>query len=116
MPLGNQGESVRPRPDEPSRLSSPILSRPVSVREVSAAEMRCRVPPYGFAVQNGKLVTNRKEMQICRLVVELVQRKGLGHSAVARELSRRGFKNRAGNTHWDSKTIFNILKRWQDKI
>lgn len=74
------------------------------------------MPPYGFAVRVGKLVPNRQEMKVCRLVVELVARKSETHTNVARELSRRGFKNRAGSIHWDSKTIFNIFKRWKDKI
>ncbi len=77
---------------------------------------RCRVAPYGYAVESGKLVPNRLEVKICRLVVQLVQRQGKTHSEAARELSRLGHKNRSCNTAWDSKTIFNILKRWKNKL
>lgn len=77
---------------------------------------RCRVAPYGFAVESGKLVPNRLEVKICRLVVQLIQRQGKSHSETARELTRLGHKNRTGSTVWDSKTIFNILKRWKDKL
>ena len=73
----------------------------------------CRVSPYGFAIESGKLVPNRLEMKICRLVVQL---QGKSHTEAARELSRLGYKNRSGSTVWDSKTIFNILKRWKDKL
>ena len=85
-------------------------------RQTNPQNYRCRVPPYGFAIESGKLVPNRLEMKICRLVVQLVQRQGKGHTEIARELSRLGFKNRSGSTVWDSKTVFNILKRWKDKL
>ena len=74
------------------------------------------VPPYGYSVQNGKLVANKSELKVCRLVVELVERNGLQQNAVARELSKRGLKNRAGKTEWNSKTVFNIYKRWKGKL
>ncbi len=77
---------------------------------------RCRVAPYGYSVESGKLVPNRLEVKVCRLVVQLVQRQGKSHSEAARELERLGYKNRSGNSAWDSKTIFNILKRWKDKL
>jgi len=82
----------------------------------SHQKYRCRVAPYGFAVESGKLVPNRLEVKICRLVVQLVQCQGKTQSEAGRELSRLGHKNLSGNTVWDSKTIFNILKRWKDKL
>ena len=77
---------------------------------------RCTTPPYGFQVRDGKLLPNRLEMKICRLVVELIQRDGQNHSEVARELARRGLKSRTRKAKWDSKTVFNIFKRWKDKL
>lgn len=77
---------------------------------------RCRIPPYGFLVRDGKLLPDRMEMIICRLVVELIHRNGRTHSEVARELTQRGLKSRSGKSKWDSKTIFNIFKRWKDKL
>lgn len=77
---------------------------------------RCPVAPYGYQVVNGKLVTNKQELVICRIVVELVEREGWTHTEVARELGRRGFKTRVGKLKWDSKTIFNIFKRWKGKL
>ena len=55
-------------------------------------------------------------MKICRLVIELIEREGRTHSEVARELTRRGLKTRTGKVKWDSKSIFNIFKRWKDKL
>ena len=87
-----------------------------SGRQTNPQNYRCRVPPYGFAIQSGKLVPNRLEMKICRLVVELVQRQGKGQTETARELSRLGYKNRSGSNIWNSRTVFNILRRWKDKL
>ncbi|MGZ3806095.1 MAG: hypothetical protein ACXVB4_17910 [Pseudobdellovibrionaceae bacterium] len=93
-----------------------IRESPISERMTNPKNYRCRVPPYGFSIQDGKLTPNRLEMKICRLVVELIQRDGRTQSEVARELSRRGYKNRAGNLNWDSRTVFNIFNRWKDKL
>lgn len=87
-----------------------------SKRRTNPKNYRCPIPPYGFAIQNGRLVPNRQEMKVCRLVVELVEREKKKHTDAARELSRRGLKNRAGSTNWDSKTVFNIFRRWKNKI
>lgn len=73
-------------------------------------------PPYGFQVRDGKLLPNRMEMKIGRLVIELIEREGCSHSEVARELERRCLKTRTGKTKWDSKTVFNIFKRWKNKL
>jgi hypothetical protein len=87
-----------------------------SGRMTNPENYRYRVAPYGFSIQAGKLTPNRLEMKICRLVVERIQREGQTQCEVARELSRRGYKNRAGNLKWDSRTVFNILNRWKDKL
>jgi hypothetical protein len=77
---------------------------------------RLYTPPYGYSVRDGKLATNKAELKICRLVVELIAHEQRSQMDVARELSRRGFKSRAGNRDWNSKTVFNIYKRWKDKL
>ena len=88
----------------------------IAARSTNPKNYRCRVPPYGFAISAGQLIPNRLEMKICRLVVQMVQREGKGHTETARELSRLGYKNRSSSATWDSKTVFNILKRWKDKL
>ena len=87
-----------------------------SGRNLNPENYRCTVAPYGYQVQSGKLVPNKKELQICRTVVNLIDCDGLTHSEVARELARRGAKSRTSKPKWDSKKIFNIYKRWRGKI
>ena len=50
------------------------------------------------------------------LGIELIKREGRNHSEVARVLTRRGLKTRTGKAKWNSKTIFNIFKRWKDTL
>lgn len=72
--------------------------------------------PYGYMVKNGKLVLNKAELKICRVVVELNKQGDLSASAIAHELERRGIKTRSGGSHWDHSTVINIIKRCKDKI
>ncbi len=85
-------------------------------RTTNPKNYRQRVPPYGYSIRDGELVPNRTELKICRLVVELVQRERRAQTEVARDLSRRGYNNRARKSDWNSKTVFNIYKRWKDKL
>jgi hypothetical protein len=93
-----------------------LIDRPHAERTTNPHTYRMRVPPYGYSVQNGKLVPKKSELKICRLVVELIQRQGWRQNAVAREFSRRGYRNRAGKQEWNSKTIFNIYRRRKDRL
>lgn len=77
---------------------------------------RVRNPPYGFRIQEGRLVLNKSEIRICRLVVELIARQGFSKIAVARELGLKGYKNRIGDTKWDHSTVRNIFERWKNKL
>jgi IS30 family transposase len=72
--------------------------------------------PYGHAVKKGKLVLNKSERRVCKLIVERIRRQNQNYNEVARELSRRGIKNRAGRTKWDGKAVAKIFKRWKDKL
>lgn len=93
-----------------------VQVQPNFIRSKDPKNYRLRVPPYGYLIRNGALAINKKEIKICRFVVELIERKGLQQNSVARELSKRGFKNRAGKKEWNSKTVFNIYKRWKGKL
>lgn len=77
---------------------------------------RLKVPPYGYQIRQGKLVPSKAEMTLCRLVVELIQRQGLSANATAKEIGRRGYKNRSGSTKWDHSVVRSIFKRWKDKL
>ena len=85
-------------------------------RNSNPKNYRCPVAAYGYQVEDGKLILNKRELRICKAVVELILRQGETYTDVARELGRRGFKNRAGSQTWNSKTVFNIYKRWKDKL
>jgi hypothetical protein len=87
-----------------------------SRRSTNPDNYRCRVPPYGYAIRDGKLVPCKAELRICRQVVTLIRRSGLSANAVARELSRQGVKSRSGRAHWDHSAIISIYKRWKDKL
>ena len=71
---------------------------------------------YGYAVKNGNIVLNKAEQRVCKLVVQLIKRQNQNYCAVARELSKRGLKNRAGQTKWDGNAVSKIFKRWKDKL
>jgi transposase len=85
-------------------------------RSTNPENYRCRVAPYGYSIQAGKLVPSKSELRICRAVVDLIQRSGLSANAVAKELARRGYKNRAGRAAWDHSTVRSIFGRWKDKL
>lgn len=85
-------------------------------RSSNPENYRLRVPPYGFKIRDGKLVPSKPELKLCRLVVELIKRRGLSVNATAKELGKRGYKNRSGAVKWDHSTVRNIFKRWKDKL
>lgn len=73
-------------------------------------------PPYGYAVREGKLVINRRELKVCRLVVNLREREKKTFSEIARELAEKKIKNRRGEISWQHVTVANIFKRWRGKL
>lgn len=77
---------------------------------------RSATRPYGFTVKAGRLVPYKPEDRVCLVVVELYGRRELSATAVAKELARRGLKNRAGKVAWDHKTVQSIFKRWNGKL
>ena len=87
-----------------------------SGRNLNPENYRCPVAPYGYQIQSGKLIPNKRELHICRTVVNLINKDCFSQNITARELTRRGLKTRSGKLKWDSKTIFNIYKRWNGKI
>lgn len=80
-------------------------------RSTDPKNYRNNSPPYGYLIRDGKLVPNKSEMKICRVVVELRGRRKLSTTQVSKELEKRGIKNRNGNTVWNPNTILNIFRR-----
>ncbi len=85
-------------------------------RYTSPENYRCPVPPFGYAVKDGKLVPNKAELRVCHAIMELMDRQGLSSTATAKELSRRGLKNRAGRTTWNHGSVLVIYRRWKGKL
>ena len=77
---------------------------------------RASFAPYGYRIVDGQLVANKKEVRICRLVVQLINEKGLSLQGAARELMQRNIKNRNGNVWWDHSMVRGIFKRWNEKV
>jgi hypothetical protein len=73
-------------------------------------------PPYGYKVQDGKLVLNKAELKICRLIVELIARRKFSNRAAARELIKQGLKNRSGKLSWSHHMVQQIFNRWKNKV
>ncbi len=67
-------------------------------------------PPYGYMIRDGKLAPNKSEMKICRLVVELRGRRSYSTTQVANELERLGYKNRKGNTVWNTAIVSKVYR------
>lgn len=72
-------------------------------------------PAYGYKRSQGRLETNRAEMKIVRLIVELRDRQVLSFARIADELNRRGYRTRKG-TAWISPSVGQIHKRWTGKV
>lgn len=85
-------------------------------RSTDPKNYRNNSPPYGYMIRDGKLAPNKSEMKICRIVVELRGRRGYSTTQVVNELEKLGYKNRKGNTVWNTATVINIFERWNGKI
>lgn len=72
--------------------------------------------PYGFFKKDGRLVPNKSELKICRMVVQLRNSSKLSFHEIARELVRRRIKNRDDSISWNHATIGRIYKRWNGKL
>jgi hypothetical protein len=77
---------------------------------------RCPVCPFGYSVKDGKLIPNKTELRVCHAIVESIDRQGQTYRATAKELARRGMKNRAGRTSWSHGSVKAIYNRWKGKI
>ena len=74
------------------------------------------VAPCGHSSKGGRLVLNKKEVKVCRLIVSLCARDGLSFSRTAQRLMELGIKTRTGKSRWDHSMVSLIIKRWKDKI
>jgi hypothetical protein len=85
-------------------------------RKTDPENYKLHDPPYGISKKNGKLVTNKSEVRVCRMLVELRDRQGKSIIEIGRMLEARGLKNRKGLVAWNYGTISRILQRWIGKL
>lgn len=77
---------------------------------------RLAYAPYGFSKKDGRLVPNKAELKICRLVVQLRNDSKMSFREIARELARCRIKNRNDSISWNHATAGRIYKRWNGKL
>jgi transposase len=85
-------------------------------RQNNPENYRCHEAPYGYRNQDGKLVPDKRELKICRLIVELRARKGWSLAKIVSELAKRGYTNRRGSTSWHHQSVTQIFNRWNGKL
>ena len=77
---------------------------------------RLAYAPFGFSKKEGRLVPNKSELKICRLVVQLRNNSKMTFYEIARELERRRIKGRTNSISWTHATVGRIYRRWNQKI
>ena len=91
-----------------------IKIRPAESRSNNPENYRQAAPPFGFALKDGHLVENKKERQICALIVKRFH-EGRTSSQIATELGKLGHKNRRGSANWHHWSVTQINTRWKDR-
>jgi len=66
--------------------------------------------PYGYAIDNGKLIPIKKEIKVLELMIK-ESNQGKSNRSIAKLLNSKGIPTKAGTGKWWSKTVSNILKR-----
>ncbi|MFE4571440.1 recombinase family protein [Paenibacillus chitinolyticus] len=65
--------------------------------------------PYGYDIEEGRLIRNEVELDIVIWIYELYLEKSLGLGAIARQLTREKIKTKTGKSVWDQSAISKIL-------
>ncbi len=66
--------------------------------------------PFGYYLENGRLVESPKEQKAIHLIRDL-RRKGYRLQAICTELEKEGYRTRRGNAKWQPKTVSRIIQR-----
>lgn len=66
--------------------------------------------PYGFRIEEGKLVSDAGEQKAISLIHRL-RGKGYTLRGIAQELEARGYRTKTGRAHWHPQSVKQILKR-----
>ena len=87
-----------------------------SGRRTDPRNYRLHDTPYGFSKNDGRLVVNKSELRVCRIIVELDASKGVSVRTIGKVLESRGIKNRKGIAVWSYGAVKRILERWRGKL
>jgi hypothetical protein len=90
--------------------------RPKKGARVIPSNYRHHVIPYGYRKVDNALMVNPKEVRICRLIVDLIERKKMNVSGVVKFLTTSKIKNREGKAVWYPAMIRRIFARWKGKL
>lgn len=81
----------------------------------SPDNFRYPYPPYGFRVVSQRLVLNRRELRIARLIVELRDCNGMKWAEMVEVLKAKGARTRS-KREWSSVGLRRVHKRWSGKL
>ena len=73
-------------------------------------------PAYGLRKLDGQLAPCKREIKICRLIIDLIDNENFSYRKTAREMEARNIKNRKGHASWNYMTVKAIYQRWGDKL
>ncbi len=72
--------------------------------------------PYGYQAKKRRLIPDRSELKISKLIIEFIDTQGLSANQTAQELERRKYKKRNGQVNWHHGMVLGIYRRWKGKI
>ncbi len=72
-------------------------------------------PPFGFRVVDGRLVENKREIQLCRKIIEMSD-DGLSFNAIAKYFESKELKNRKNTNYWCHKSLKKFYNYWKTKL
>lgn len=93
----------------------------LGIRQETVKQMELEKPrpvsraSYGYRIVSGKLVPDRYELKVVRIIVELRSRQGLSWSKLVKHLNSEKIKARGGGV-WHITSVRMVFERWKDKI
>jgi hypothetical protein len=92
------------------------LLRPMAQALTNPNNFRHAIAPYGYRVAAGTLLPHNAELKVCRMIVDLIDRREMSQCQAAQYLMKKGIKGRNGRTNWHNNTVGRIYTRWKGKL
>jgi hypothetical protein len=89
--------------------------RKTADRGRSPDNFRYPVPPYGYRINEGRLVASPREMKVARLIVEMRDRQKADWAAIVQRLNEKGFRSRTGLL-WNRVRVKRVHRYWSGKL